>query len=270
MDKLIITAAVVGAELTRNETPYLPITPEEIAEEVYLAYQAGAAIAHIHARKADGTSTQDRSVYQEIIHQIRKRCDIIIQVSLGGAVWMNADERLDPLALSPEMASLTTGTVNFGNDVFMNSPKMLEEFAEKMRIYGVRPEFEIMEVGMISNALSLVKKGLVTGHLHFDFVLGVPGAIPATAKNLLHMIELIPEDATWSVAGIGRNQLPMTTLGIVLGGHVRVGFEDNIYYRKGELAKSNAQLVERAVRIARELNRDIATPDEARQLLKIS
>jgi 3-keto-5-aminohexanoate cleavage enzyme len=115
-----------------------------------------------------------------------------------------------------------------------------------------------------------VKKGLVTGHLHFDFVLGVPGAIPATAKNLLHMIELIPEDATWSVAGIGRNQLPMTTLGIVLGGHVRVGFEDNIYYRKGELAKSNAQLVERAVRIARELNRDIATPDEARQLLKIS
>lgn len=183
---------------------------------------------------------------------------------------MNADERLDPLALSPEMASLTTGTVNFGNDVFMNSPKMLEEFAEKMRIYGVRPEFEIMEVGMISNALSLVKKGLVTGHLHFDFVLGVPGAIPATAKNLLHMIELIPEDATWSVAGIGRNQLPMTTLGIVLGGHVRVGFEDNIYYRKGELAKSNAQLVERAVRIARELNRDIATPDEARQLLKIS
>lgn len=267
MDKLIITAAVVGGELTRNETPYLPLTPQEIADEVFLAWKAGAAITHIHARDTEGNPTQDRAVYAEIIREIKQRCDIIIQVSSGGSTWMSADERLDPITLSPEMATLTAGTINFGRDVFMNSPEMLETFAEKMKAYGVAPEFEIFDVGMVENALQLVKKGLVTDHLHFDFVLGVPGAIPASAKNLLHMIDLLPQGATWSVAGIGRHELPMAALGITLGGHVRVGFEDNIYYRRGQLAKSNAELVERVVRIANEMNREIASPAEARQIL---
>ncbi len=269
MSKLIITAAVVGGELTRKETPHLPITPQEIADEVYLAWKAGAAIAHVHARQADGSPTQDRAIYAEIIREIKERCDIIIQVSSGGSTWMSAEERLDPVTLSPEMASLTAGTVNFGRDVFMNSPEMLDAFAEKMMAFGVAPEFEIFEVGMIENARSLVKKGKITGHLHFDFVMGVPGAIPATAKNLLHMIDLLPSDSTWTVAGIGRHELPMAALAIPLGGHVRVGFEDNIYYRKGQLAKSNAELVERVVRLARELEREIASPSEARQLLDL-
>jgi 3-keto-5-aminohexanoate cleavage enzyme len=269
MEKLMITVAVVGAELTRNDTPYLPITPKEIADEVVRAWEAGAAIAHIHARKDDGTPTQDRAIYREIIEQIQSRCDIIIQVSTGGAVGMTSEERLDPVQLSPEMATLTTGTVNFGREVFMNPPRDLEIFAEKMKEFGVAPEFEIFDVGMVENALNLVKKGWVEGHLHFDFVMGVPGAIPATAKNLLHLIDLIPKEATWTVAGIGRHQLPMNTLAITLGGHVRVGFEDNIYYRRGELATSNAQLVERVVRIARELNREIASPAEARKILQL-
>lgn len=270
MQKLIITAAVVGGELTRKETPYLPITPKEIAEEVYLAWQAGAAIAHIHARNADGSPTQNRETYAEIIREIKDRCDIIIQVSSGGSTWMTATERLDPITLSPEMATLTTGTTNFGRDIFMNSPDMLDTFAKTMQQYGVAPEFEIFEVGMIENALSLVKKGLVTGHLHFDFVLGVPGAIPATASNLLHMTAQIPSEATWTVAGIGRHELPLAAFAIPLGGHVRVGFEDNIYYRRGQLARSNAELVARIVRIANELQREIASPAEARHILGLS
>ncbi|MFS8512318.1 MAG: 3-keto-5-aminohexanoate cleavage protein [Planifilum fulgidum] len=268
MDKLIITAALVGAEVTREDTPHLPVTPEEIGQAAAEAREAGASIAHIHVRDADGKPSQDRELYRRAIEEIRKRCDIIIQVSTGGAVGMTAEERLQPVALRPEMATLTTGTVNFGDGVFLNPPREIEHFAKVMQEYGVRPEFEIFDVGMIRNALSLVKKGLVTGHLHFDFVMGVPGGIPATAENLLHLLRQLPEGATWTVAGVGRAQLPMAVLGIVLGGHVRVGLEDNIWYRKGQLA-TNAQLVARVVRIARETDREIATPDEARQILGI-
>jgi 3-keto-5-aminohexanoate cleavage enzyme len=268
MDKLIITAALVGAEVTREDTPHLPVTPEEIGEAAAEAREAGAAIAHIHVRDAEGRPSQDRELYRQAIEEIRKRCDIIVQVSTGGAVGMTAEERLQPVTLRPEMATLTTGTVNFGDGVFLNPPREIEHFAKVMQEHGVRPEFEIFDVGMIRNALRLVKKGLVTGHLHFDFVMGVSGGIPATAQNLLHLVGQLPEQATWTVAGVGRAQLPMAVLGIVLGGHVRVGLEDNIWYRKGELA-TNAQLVARVVRIAREMDRDIATPDEARILLGI-
>jgi 3-keto-5-aminohexanoate cleavage enzyme len=269
VDKLIITAAVVGAEITREQQPHLPITPVEIAEEAYRCYQAGASICHLHVRNDDGTPTQDRERFRETIAEIRKRCDIIVQVSTGGAVWMTPEERLQPVELKPEMATLTCGTVNFGDDVFWNGPKELERFAEALKQHGVRPEFEIFEAGMIANALALHKRGLVEPPFHFDFVLGVPGALPASPKNLLFLVESLPRGATWSVAGIGRHQLPMATLAIVLGGHVRVGFEDNIYYRKGVLATSNSQLVERIVRIAKELDRPIATPDEARAMLGI-
>jgi 3-keto-5-aminohexanoate cleavage enzyme len=269
MEKLIITAALVGAEVTREDTPHLPVTPEEIGEAAAEAREAGASIAHIHVRDKNGAPTQDRELYRQAIAEIEKRCDIIVQVSTGGAVGMSTAERLQPLSLQPEMATLTTGTVNFGNGVFMNTPEQLVAFAEEFNRYGVRPEFEIFDVGMIAGAMRLVDQGYFTGHLHFDFVMGVPGAIPATAENLLHLIRQLPEGATWSVAGVGRAQLPMAVLGIVLGGHVRVGLEDNIYYRKGELA-TNAQLVERVVRIAREMNREVATPDEARKILKLN
>jgi 3-keto-5-aminohexanoate cleavage enzyme len=269
MEKCIITVAVNGAEVMREHQPALPYTPEEIAIEVEKAHAAGAAIAHIHARWDDGTSTQSKERYQEIIQRIRQRCDIIIQISTGGAVGMTIEERMQPIFLKPEMATLSAGTVNFGAGVFMNSPEDMKKLALAMQKEGVRPEIEIFEIGMINNALQLVHQGIVNGHLHFDFVLGVPGAIPASIQHLLLMIQDLPEGATWTVAGIGRHQLPMATQALVLGGHVRVGFEDNIYYQKGILATSNAQLVERIVRIAKELDRDIATPAEARKILGI-
>jgi 3-keto-5-aminohexanoate cleavage enzyme len=267
MQKLIITAALTGAEVTRAQQPALPIRPEEIAIAAEECAKAGAAIVHVHARNPDGTATQDRDTYRRIIEAVRQRCNVIVQVSTGGAVGMSAQERLAPVTLSPEMATLSMGSVNFGGDVFMNHPSDMEVFAAAMREHGVKPELEIFDSGMLSTAHRWLKKGLLTGPLHFDFVLGIPGGMAATPEALLYLKSQLPADATWTVAGIGAAQLSLGTLAIVLGGHVRVGFEDNVYYRKGELAQSNAQLVARIARISRELDRDIATPDEARALL---
>ena len=269
MDKLIITAALTGAEVTRKNQPNLPLTPDEIAEAAYQCYLAGASIVHIHARDKEGNPTQSYDVYKEIKEKIESKCNIIFQPSTGGAVWHGPNERLQPVELKPEMATLSAGTCNFGPDVFMNSQEYIEKFAIRMKELGVKPEIEVFERGMIENAKSLVKKGLVDTPLHFDFVLGVPGACPATAEDLMYMVKSIPEGSTWTVAGIGRHELPLATMGILLGGHVRVGFEDNVYYGRGQLAESNAQLVERIVRVAKELGREIATPDEAREILKI-
>jgi len=269
MQPLMITAAMVGAEITRNQQPNLPISPTEIAEAALACREAGASICHLHVRNDDGSATQSRHRFAETIAAIAAKCDIIIQVSTGGAVGMTAAERLQPVSLRPEMATLTCGTVNFGDQVFMNDPKLLQHFAAELQQHGVRPEFEIFDTGMIANAMHLADIGLVEQPFHFDFVLGVPGALPASPKNLLHLTEIIPDGASWSVAGMGRHQLPLATLAIVLGGHVRVGFEDNIYYRKGELATSNAQLVDRVVRLAAELDRPIATPAQARGILGI-
>ncbi|HED24437.1 MAG TPA: 3-keto-5-aminohexanoate cleavage protein, partial [Firmicutes bacterium] len=206
-------------------------------------------------------------VYKRTIDLIKEKCSVIVQVSTGGAVGMSAKERLQPVYLKPEMATLSTGSVNFGEDVFMNPPAYLEEFARVMKEHGVKPEIEVFEVGMINNALQLVKKGLISGPLHFDFVMGVPGGIPASLKNLLHLVESIPPGSTWTVAGIGRHELPLGTAAVILGGHVRVGFEDNIFYEKGVLAESNAQLVERIARVAEIHGRPVAAPDEARSIL---
>lgn len=271
MQPLIITCAITGAEVTRQDHPELPITPEEIAQAVFDAWKEGASIAHLHARDADGTPTQDTAIYEEIIREIRARnCDIIVQVSTGGAVGMSAEERMKSLDAGPEMATLTTGSVNFGGDIFANDRTLIETIAQCMQEKGVRPEFEIFDLGMINNALQLIRKGLVSQPYHFDFVMGVPGAIPAEAKHLLHLIDSLPTGATWTVAGIGRAQLHMAALAIPLGGHVRVGFEDNIFYSKGVLAQSNAQLVKRVVEIADILQRPIATPKQAREILGIS
>ncbi|SDJ87235.1 3-keto-5-aminohexanoate cleavage enzyme [Natronincola ferrireducens] len=269
MEKLIITAALTGAEVTRDLQPNLPITPDEIAQEAYDAYKAGASIVHIHARDEEGNPTQSFEVYREIKEKIEAKCNIIFQPSTGGAVWHSPEDRLQPVELKPEMATLSCGTCNFGPDVFMNSEGYMEKFASRMKELGVKPEMEIFERGMIENAKKLVKKGLAVAPLHFDFVLGVPGACPATPEDLLHMVKAIPEGSTWTVAGLGRHELSLATMAILLGGHVRVGFEDNIYYNKGQLANSNAQLVERIVRIANELGREVATPDEARKILGI-
>lgn len=269
MEKLIITAALTGAEVTRENQPNLPLTPDEIAEAAYQCYLAGASIVHIHARDAEGNPTQSYDIYKEIKEKIELKCNVIFQPSTGGAVWHGPEERLQPVELKPEMATLSAGTCNFGPDVFMNSEEYIEKFATKMKELGVKPEIEVFERGMIENAKKLVKKGLVDAPLHFDFVLGVPGACPGAPEDLMYMLRNIPEGSTWTVAGVGRHELPLATMGILLGGHVRVGFEDNVYYTKGKLAESNAQLVERIARIAKELGREIATPDEAREILKI-
>jgi len=270
LDKLIITAAIVGAELTRAEQPNLPLTPAEMAWAAYECHQAGASIVHLHVRDKTGRPTQDPEVFRETMRLIKEKCDIIVQFSTGGATGTPVEERIAPLKLKPEMATLTTGTVNFGDDVFFNSPKFVEAIAREIQMQGIHPEIEVFEAGMIQNALSLLKKGLLTAPLHFDFVLGVLGAMPATAKNLLHLVESIPAGSTWMVAGIGRMELPLAVMAIVQGGHVRVGFEDNIYYSRGVLAKSNAELVARIVRIAKECGREVANPNDTRRILKIA
>jgi 3-keto-5-aminohexanoate cleavage enzyme len=269
VDKLIITAALTGAEVTKAQQPNLPTTPDEIANAAYECYLAGASIVHVHARDEKGDPTQSYEVYKEIKEKIEAKCNIIVQPSTGGATWHTPDERLQPVDLSPEMATLSAGTVNFGSDVFMNSGEYIEKFALKMNEKGVKPEIEVFERGMINNALSLVKKGILKTPLHFDFVLGVPGACPGEISDLMYMVNSIPTDSTWTVAGIGRSETPLAVMAIIMGGHVRVGFEDNIFYNKGILADSNAQLVQRIVRIAKEVGRPIATPDEAREILGI-
>ncbi len=270
MDKLIITAAMIGAEVTREHNPNLPVTPGEIAEAAYDCFKAGASIVHLHVREDDGTPTQSGERFSETIELIKDKCDIIIQVSTGGAVGMTAEERLQPVYLKPEMATLSTGSVNFGDDVFLNPPQYLVQFAAVMKANGVKPEIEVFDVGMIDNARRLVEIGLLEEPLHYDFVMGVPGGIPGTMKNLLHLAESIPAGSTWTVAGMGRFELPLGTAAIIMGGHVRVGFEDNIYYGKGVLAESNAQLVERIVRVAEIHGRPVATPDEARKILRLT
>lgn len=267
MKKLIITAALTGAEVTRAQQPALPVTPQEIGIAAAECAAAGAAIVHVHARLNDGTPTQDKDIYAQIIAEVKQRCDVIVQVSTGGAVGMSAQERLAPVTLAPEMATLSMGSVNFGDDVFMNHPADMLAFAQAIREHGVKPELEIFDTGMLSTALRWLQKGLLDAPAHFDFVLGVPGGMAATPEALLYLKAQLPPDATWTVAGMGAAQLPMATWSILLGGHVRVGFEDNIYYRKGELASNNAQLVARVARLSTELGRELATADDARVML---
>jgi 3-keto-5-aminohexanoate cleavage enzyme len=275
MDKLIITVAPVGAEVTKQDNPAVPYTPEEIAESAIAAVAAGASIVHLHAREDDGVPSQDPQRFKECFRRIKAAGDPIIQISTGGAVTATTEERLAPLS-DPElvtyleMASFTCGTVNFGDEVFMNSPAFLKALATRLNELGLKPGVEIFEAGMIANAMRLIKSGHLRHPLHFEFVLGVPGAIPGGMRQLLFLVESLPSMCTWSVAGVGQHQLTMATMAIMMGGHVRVGLEDNLFYRKGELAASNAQLVERVVRLAKELGREVATPDEAREIMGIS
>ncbi|PKN32407.1 MAG: 3-keto-5-aminohexanoate cleavage protein [Deltaproteobacteria bacterium HGW-Deltaproteobacteria-20] len=270
MDKLIITVAGVGAETTKQAQPGLPVSAVEIGVDAARCREAGAAMYHLHVRDAGGDPTQAREVFAAAIDEIRKRTDIIIQTSTGGAMGMTADERLQPLELGPEMASLTTGTANFGDDVFFNDSALMTEFYKRMQSKGVRPEFEIFEAGQIDNALKLVKKlGPAGPLLHWDFVLGVPGSMSGEPRNLTFLVDRIPEGSTWTCTGIGRWHMPVTMASLALGGNVRLGFEDNIFLHKGVLAKENAELVARVARIAREWDRMCASPDEARQILKL-
>jgi len=263
---LIITVAAVGAELTPEQTPHLPITPEQLGETAAACEAAGASIIHVHCRNDDGTNTSDPARFGAALAAIRARSDLIVQFTTGGAIGMTAAERAAPLQLRPDMATLTCGTVNFGDDVFENSfPIMRGILAEIVR-HGALPELEIFDAGHLSNAKRLAKEGLLALPAHVDFVLGVPGALDASVRNLTYLVDQLPPGCTWSVAAIGRDQLPLAAVAIAMGGHVRVGLEDNIYYSKGRLAR-NDELVARVARVAAELERPVATPAVARELL---
>jgi 3-keto-5-aminohexanoate cleavage enzyme len=250
MEKLIITVAGVGAETTTEAQPGLPVTAAQIGADAARCREAGAAMYHLHVRDAEANPTQAKEVFAAAIEAIRERTDIIIQTSTGGAMGMTADERLQPLELGPEMASLTTGTANFGDEVFFNDTALMSEFYQRMQKKGVRPEFEIFEAGQIDNALRLVKQyGPAGPLLHWDFVLGVPGSMSGEPRNLTFLVDRIPDGSTWTCTGIGRWHMPVTMTALALGGNVRLGFEDNIYLHKGVLAKENAELVARVARL---------------------
>lgn len=269
MDKLIITAAICGAEVTKEHNPAVPYTVEEIGREAEAAYKAGASIIHLHVRQDDGTPTQDKERFRLCIEEIKRRCpDVIIQPSTGGAVGMSNEERLQPIYLHPEMATLDCGTCNFGGDeIFINTENAIKEFGQKMIELGIKPEVEVFDKGMIDSAIRLQKKGFIKAPMHFNFVMGVNGGISATLRDFDFLMGSIPEGSTFTVSGIGRNQFQVAAMSIVSGGHVRVGFEDNVYISKGVPAKSNGEMVEKVVRLAKELGREVATPAEAREIL---
>ncbi|WP_164000928.1 3-keto-5-aminohexanoate cleavage protein [Pyxidicoccus caerfyrddinensis] len=271
---MVITAAMVGAETTREQNPNLPITAEEIAEDAVRCREAGAAMVHLHVRTADGKPSQDAELFRAAIRAIRKRTDVLIQTSTGGAVGMTVDQRCGPLTLTgpdkPDMATLTTGTVNFGEDVFWNPRPLVRDIAKRIRAIGLRPELECFDVGMIDEARYLAKEGLVDLPAHFDFVLGVPGTLQPRAEVLDLMIASLPEGSTWTVAGVGRHQLPYVDEAAKRGGNARVGLEDNIYVSKGVLAKGNWELVAEAAKRARANGREPATPEQARKLLRLA
>jgi len=268
MEPLIITVAPVGAELSLDQTPHLAVTPAQLGAVAAKVQAAGAALIHVHCRNDDGSNTQDIERFRAAFAAIRAQSDLIVQFSTGGAIGMSPAERSAPLALHPEMATLTCGTINFGDEVFENSFPIMRHILAEMQRCGVTPELEIFDRGHLANAQFLARQGHLRLPQHVDFVLGVPGGLDASVENLVECVRALPPGCTWSVAGIGRMQLPLAVTAIAMGGHVRVGLEDNIYYSKGRLA-TNEELVARVVRVAAELGRPIATPDEARAILRL-
>ena len=269
MQPLIITVAPTGAELTPDQTPHLPITPKAMGEVAAKIEAAGASIIHVHCRNDDGTNTHSVERFAAVYDAIRANSGLIVQFSTGGAIGMSPQERAAPLQLRPEMASLTCGTVNFGEHIFENSFPIMRGILLEMKAYDVRPELEIFDKGHLNNARRLEREGALQLPQHVDFVLGVPGGLDATVHNLSDLVDNLPAGCTWSVAGIGRGQLPMSLAAIAMGGHVRVGLEDNIYFSRGCLA-TNEELVARVRRIATEARREVATPSEARTILGLT
>ncbi|NBX91870.1 MAG: 3-keto-5-aminohexanoate cleavage protein [Proteobacteria bacterium] len=270
MEKLIITAAITGAEVDKTKCPVLPITPEEQALAAKEAVEAGASVIHLHVRDKTGRPSQESSDFKAAVDAIRKACkgnEPIIQFSTGGAVGEKIEKRIAPLTLKPEMASFNLGTINFGDEIFVNTFPDMRKLAAAFKDENVIPEYEVYDVGHLDNLKKLIREGIIKSPYHCQFVLGVPGALSGSISTLNFLVANLPENSHWAVAGIGKVELPLAVHAILMGGHVRVGLEDNIYYSKGIAAKSNAQLVERIVRIANEVERPIATIADARKLL---
>jgi len=272
MEKLIITVAPTGSVPRKKDTPYVPVSPDEIAETAYLCEQEGASIIHVHCRDENENPTSDYTIFKETLDKIRKRTHLIKMTSTSGVAGKSNEDRAQPLKTNPEMASLTTGSLNFAGRkpsiVYVNTWETITFLARKMLEANIKPEIEAFDVGFIRQGIKLIEQGLIKEPAHFQLVMGVDGGIPATPENLLHMRNQLPPSATFVVAGMAKWQLPMTTMAILMGGHVRVGLEDNIYYAKGKLAR-NQELVARVRRLADELQREVATSDEARQILRL-
>jgi uncharacterized protein (DUF849 family) len=276
-NKRIITVATTGAWPTKENTPHVPIEPSEIAEEVYNCWKEGAAVAHIHCRNDEGQAAMIFEKFEETIGLIRakKDCDIILNITTSGGVNLKEEDRIKPFyELKPDMASYDCGTMNWANTtIFENNPKFLEKLGTLMQEVNVKPEIEVFDPGMIYNAAYLLKKGFLKTPLHFQFCMGVPGGIKASTKNLVFMRDTMEEVApgsTWSAFGVGAGAMEILYAAIAMGGHIRVGMEDNVLYKKGQIADSNMQFVARARRIIEEFTCEVATPAEAREILGLA
>ena len=272
MDNVIITAAVTGSRIQRDKAPFIPITPEEIARSAIECREAGAAIVHIHVRDPEThIGSQRIDLFERVLGLIRSETDALICMTTSGIPGQNlpAEQRLAPLSLGPELASFDAGSINLGENVFINSDEFLDKAAAVMKEQHIKPEIEIFDLGMVFTALKMRDQGKLEDPLHFQFVLGTPAGAPATPATLLHLLDHIPDNATWSTAGIGKGQFDMAMIALISGGHFRVGMEDNLYLSRGIPAKTNAELVRKAVRICESFGRETASPNEAKRILTI-
>lgn len=297
MNKLIVTAAVTGAVHTPSLSPYLPHTADQIVDDAVLAAEAGAAVVHVHAREEDGRPTSDPLLYKDILARISARTNAVICMTSGGSVHHGVEERVKPIGLlRPELASLNSGSMNFSfhllakkikepkfdweipyleateDIVFSNTFKNLKVYCEAMERSGTKPELEVYDAGQLNNVKFMVGTGALKAPVYIQFVMGVLGGIPATAENLVFLVETARRtfgegNFMWSCCATGRSQLPMVAIAAAMGGNTRVGLEDNLYLGPGRLAKSSAEQVGAVVRIAKELSREVATPDDARAIL---
>lgn len=274
MRKVIVTVSLTGGVQTKKETPYLPEQPDEIAADAYACYNEGVAVAHIHARDKNGGPSGDVAIFKEIHAAIRAKCPMILQDSTGGGPGLTFDQRLECLDAKPEMASLNIGSMlrtigKTAGTTWANPRPELERFASEMAKKGVKPELEIYHHGMIREMKNFIDKGLIQKPYYVNLVMGMAyqGAVEASADNLVTLVQLLPQGTIFNCCAVGRMQVPITTMAVLLGGQCRVGMEDNIYMSKGVLAKNNAEMVAKSIRIIKDLGFEIATPEEAREII---
>ncbi|MFC1824835.1 3-keto-5-aminohexanoate cleavage protein [Thermodesulfobacteriota bacterium] len=296
MSKAIVTAAITGAIHTPSMSPHLPITPQQIIDEILAVHEAGGAVCHVHVRNPEtGQPVTDLDIFREIAGTVKRQCDIILCLTTGGGLGMSTEERVMTVTnFRPELASFNAGSVNFSlfpilekrkewkhdwepnylrmteDFVFTNTFKTLREFSEVFRKHETKPELEVYDAGMINNIAYLISQGYIEKPVYIQFVMGIMGGITASSQNLMFLIDYARRllgDFEFSVCAAGRAQFQICTQSLLLGGHVRVGLEDNLYLEKGVMAKSNAEQVDKIIRIAKELGIEPASPDEARQIL---
>lgn len=269
-NKVIVTAALTGAVTTKQDNPYLPTQPKEIAEAALRCYEAGAAMVHIHVRDDNDAGSMRFDKFEEAVGLIRATgCPVLLNLTSSGGQGFSWEERIRPFReLRPEMASFDAGTMNWLHSVvFMNEPKFLELCGQEMRAAGVKPEIEVFDMGMLNTAKHYLKTGVLDAPAHFQLCLGAPGGMEATTESLVYLVNHLPENCTWSTFGIGRGANEITLAALAMGGNIRVGLEDNVYYNKGVLAQGSQQFIGRVKRVAAEFGRVLATPEKARAIL---